>query len=72
MRALILGLALVAACSSVSTSYDFDPEAKFADLKTYKWLTTSKKKSTPSTESSPLVVKRVQRAVDAQLAARGA
>jgi len=71
MRALTLCFALFAACGSVSTSYDFDPDAKFDQLKTYKWIPAPRSGAAESVDQSPLVLKRVRSAVDEQLAARG-
>lgn len=71
MRALTLGFALLAACSSVSTSYDFDPDARFDNLKTYRWLEGPKLDEKTGTSQDPLVLKRVRNAAIAQLGARG-
>jgi hypothetical protein len=71
MRALILGFALLTACSSVSTSYDFDPDANFENLKTYRWIMPAKAGDASDTRQDPLVLKRVQRAANEQLGARG-
>ena len=71
MRALTLGFALLAACSSVSTSYDFDPGANFDDLKTYRWLTVVTVDEKAASDQDPLVLKRVERAVNQELGARG-
>jgi len=66
MRALPTALLLLAACSSVSTSYDFDPDADFARLKAYAWV-----ESAIDRDTDPLVLERVRRATDAGLAAAG-
>jgi len=66
MRAILLPCALLASCSSVSTSYDFDPKADFAGLETYRWI-----ESKVDEDADPLVMRRVRRAVDDRLAAAG-
>ena len=73
MRALRFALLLVASCSSVSTSYDFDPDADFARLESYSWWSDSKGKPETSADEagSPLVLDRVRRAADGYLAAAG-
>ena len=71
MRALTLGFVLLAACSSVSTSYDFDPDARFDNLKTYRWLTVVAVDEKAPVDQDPLVLKRVERAVNQELGARG-
>lgn len=67
MRFRLGGLAvLLAACSSVSTSYDFDPEADFAKLESYAWLPAPKKDPDQS-----LVLARIHRATDRVLETKG-
>lgn len=68
--ALVLALAL-AACSSVQVNSDWDPEANFASLRTWKW-----QKATPAATGNarlddPLVHKRIQAAIRAALTGRG-
>ena len=73
MRATPLALAFLAACSSVTTSHDFDPEADFSKLKSYTWWSESKGKPATSADEagSPLVLDRVRRAADEHLSAAG-
>ena len=71
MRAFLLGFAVLAACSSISTSYDFDPDADFSGLKTYAWFDPEVDPTADLSEGSPLVRKRVRRAVEARLDALG-
>ncbi|MFI5403272.1 MAG: DUF4136 domain-containing protein [Planctomycetota bacterium] len=61
-----LPLALVAACSSISTNYDYDTSYDFAKLKSYRWADIPSK-----TDASPLVIQRVGAAVETQLKAKG-
>ena len=73
MRALRFALLLAASCSSVSTSYDFDPDADFARLSSYSWWSDAKGKPESSADEagSPLVLERIRRATDGHLAAAG-
>ena len=71
MRTLPVLLLAFAACGSVSTSHDFDPDADFTKLRTYKWLDAPPAPNANPEDNSPLVLKRVRNAVDAQLAAKG-
>jgi len=67
MKRWILAAALLAACSNVSTHYDFDPGADFSKLKTYRWLPPPKDTVT----TSPLVLQRIQGAADREFASKG-
>ena len=61
-------------CSSISVTTDFDDKIDFTRLSTYSWLANP---ATPSADiqeelaRNTLIEGRVQRAVDAQLAAKG-
>ena len=59
-------LLLLAGCSSIATSFDFDPDADFAKLKSYAWRGQSKNDA-----FSPLVYERIVSAGDRELAAKG-
>lgn len=61
-----LPLALLAACSSVSTNYDYDMSFDFSKFRTYRWADIPSK-----SDADPLVVQRVGTAVEAQLKAKG-
>lgn len=65
MRLLPLAL-LAAACSSVSTNYDYDTSFDFAKLKTWRWADIPSK-----ADADPLVTQRVGTAVEAGLKAKG-
>ena len=63
---LILSLTLLlAACSGISTSTDYDPAANFGSYGTYSWAETE------GTSMDDLTDARVRSAVDATLAAKG-
>jgi len=62
----LLPLALLFACSSVSTNYDYDTSYDFAKLKTYRWADIPSK-----SDANPLVIQRVGAAVEGQLKAKG-
>jgi hypothetical protein len=67
----ILLVALMLGCSSVSIKTDYDREYDFSTFKTYRWA--SGKEINPQDELTkyPLVLKRIQAAVDNELAAKG-
>jgi hypothetical protein len=67
----ILLLALMLGCSSVSIKTDYDRDYDFSDFKTYRWA--SGKEINPDDELSkyPLLLKRIQAAVDDQLQSKG-
>jgi hypothetical protein len=57
---------LVASCSSLRVSHDYDTRFDFSRIKTYTWVP-----SEPSAGVSGLTIQRVQSAVDRELAAKG-
>jgi hypothetical protein len=58
------GVATLAACSSITTSADYDKSANFSQYKTYAWKDTDQKQN-------ELVENRIKAAVDSQLQAKG-
>jgi len=58
--------ALLAGCSTVSYSSDFDTSVDFAKLKTYEWIPQP-----PNSRVETLDAQRIKKAIDDQLAARG-
>jgi hypothetical protein len=72
---LFSSLALVAtlgvACSSVQTSYDFDPDADFSAWRTYTWYPTASPATGDLRLDNPLLHDRIVAAVDRSLGARG-
>lgn len=65
-KTLFLGLLLLAGCSSIKTTYDFDPTVDFSKYKTYGY--TNEAKSLPVQE---LDRARLLAAIDTELAAKG-
>jgi hypothetical protein len=59
-----IALATATACSSITTSADYDKSAGFSQYKTYAWKDVDPKQN-------ELLDRRVKSAVDAQLAAKG-
>jgi hypothetical protein len=53
-------------CASIDVSYNFDPKADFAGIKTFNWLPGPEKKG-----PNELVIKQIEYAVNKQLQARG-
>ncbi|HEY6928530.1 MAG TPA: DUF4136 domain-containing protein [Thermoanaerobaculia bacterium] len=64
LSASVLLLGILAACSTVTTSADYDDKANFSSYKTWGWRDDGSIKD-------ELVAKRVQSAVATQLAAKG-
>lgn len=69
---LVLLAALLSACSSMEISYDFDPKANFAGIKTYAWLKEPQKTTGDARiDGNTILEDRIHKAVNAGLAARG-
>ncbi len=62
----LLPFALLFACSSISTNYDYDTSYDFSMLKSYRWADIPSK-----ADADPLITQRVCAAVEAQLKAKG-
>ncbi len=63
---LLPALLFLPGCTSVSVSYDYDAHTDFSPLRTYGW-----KADLPLERSNQLIAKRVKRAVERELGARG-
>ncbi len=68
---LVPGLSLALACSSIRYSADYDRQASFADFQTYGWEVLSEAEQATLARVDPFLERRLQRAVDSQLAERG-
>jgi hypothetical protein len=53
-------------CAGISYQYDYDPDANFTGLKTFNWMTVNVQE-----DIHVLNVKRLKRAVNAELATKG-
>ncbi len=62
---------MVQACSGIKVSSDYDPSVNFASLRDYSWLPAPPKPSGNPRIDNPLLITRIQRAIDRNLAARG-
>jgi hypothetical protein len=66
---------LLAACSSLEISQDYDESYNFSNLKTFNWETTPATGAPKGTQSpmllNPLTEQRIRRAVEGQLVAKG-
>jgi hypothetical protein len=62
----VLALVLLAACSTVSTSFDYDTSFDFSKLKSYRWADVPSK-----ADANPFAVQRANAAVETQLKAKG-
>jgi hypothetical protein len=68
---LVASLTLAVACSTVRYSADYDRQASFTDFQTYGWEALSEDERAALARVSPFLERRLQRAVDIQLADRG-
>jgi hypothetical protein len=64
-------LLIVIGCSSVTVRTDHDPEYDFNKFKTYRWASAQEINPNDELAKHPLVLKRVQAAVDGQLKSKG-
>jgi hypothetical protein len=64
-------LILMAACSTVRYSSDYDRLASFSEFRTYGWEALSEDEGAALARLDPFLERRLQRAVDSQLADRG-
>ncbi|HEX6791913.1 MAG TPA: DUF4136 domain-containing protein [Candidatus Krumholzibacteria bacterium] len=71
----MLGIALLAGCSSYDIKYDYDMDSNFNSFKTYKWIERTMTNASGSAQkaltNNSLLDKRIRGAVDNELAAKG-
>ncbi len=67
---IITGLFLLAGCSSLDVSTDFDPQHDFSSYKTYAWY-TGDMPADDALSANPLIQKRVMNSVNKELQAKG-
>jgi hypothetical protein len=68
---LLLVSVAVAACSTVRYSADYDQQASFAHFATYGWIAPTDDEQAALERINPFLERRLQRAVDRELADRG-
>jgi hypothetical protein len=71
---VVLFSLLAVGCSSISTSYDYDPSADFTAYRTYAWIkqpTNISGNARQAQAQDPLVRKRIMNSVDKVLAEKG-
>jgi len=66
LAATIFLLVLATGCATVSVQHDYDTSADFGGMKSYAWM-----KAPSGQELNDITIKRVQNAVDDQLAIKG-
>lgn len=72
LLALLLLAAGLNGCSTLMVSYDYDPQADFSRLKSYAWIPEPRKPTgDPRIDHNTLLEERIQKAVEAQLDAKG-
>jgi len=68
---LVASLALAVSCSTVRYSADYDPQVTFSRYKTYDWIIPGQDEQAALERVNPFLERRLQRAVDAEMAQRG-
>lgn len=68
---IYLLVSLVAGCSGITVSQDYDKDADFAALKTFAWKLDPDTRQDDESDMSPLVATRVRNAIERELDARG-
>ncbi len=68
---LVATLLLAAACSTIRYSEDYDPQASFSRYRTYDWILPSEDEQAALERINPFLERRLQRAVEAEMAQRG-
>ena len=68
---ILMAVALMISCSSVTVKTDYDREYDFAKFKTYRWANEKEINANDELAKAPLIYKRVQDAVDKELLAKG-
>ena len=68
---LFLVATLVAGCSGITVSQDYEKSINFAELKSYQWKVDSDVKLADESELSPLVASRIQNAIEKELESKG-
>jgi hypothetical protein len=71
----MLGVALLAGCSSYDIKYDYDVDSNFSAFKTYNWIpreiSNASGSARQAVQSNTLLDERIKRAVDTQMTAKG-
>jgi hypothetical protein len=69
---IVLGYMVIAGCSGISVSQDYDQQADFAALKTYAWKQDPAAVEDDKEDGlSPLVAARIRSAIEKELEAKG-
>jgi len=68
---VLLSVAIIAGCSGITVSQDYDKGADFAALRTFSWKIDPDAKPDDQPEMSPLVASRVRKAIESELGAKG-
>jgi hypothetical protein len=68
---ILFAVILGSACSSVRTSYDFDPDADFSAWRTYAWYRSESPATGDPRLDNPLLHERIEAAIDRTLGERG-
>ena len=68
---IFLVIAVVAGCSGITVSQDYDKATDFSALKTFIWKLDPDARQDDGSEMSPLVATRVRNAIERELGAKG-
>jgi len=71
IASIVLFSFIIAGCSSVKVTSDFDPEYDFTKMKNYRWAYSDELNPNDELKKYPLVAQRVQIAVDNELKSKG-
>ncbi|MCP4372118.1 MAG: DUF4136 domain-containing protein [Deltaproteobacteria bacterium] len=64
-------LVLLAGCSGIEVSQDYNMNVNFSNLKTFSWYSAKQKKTNDLRVDNPLLDSRIRKAVDRSLAQKG-
>jgi hypothetical protein len=68
---ILVSIAALAGCSSISVKTDYDHEVDFGKYKTFKWMPHSEKGGRGTVHENSLLDKRIKQAVERELTAKG-
>ena len=68
---ILVVITVVAGCSGITVSQDYDKDVDFSAFKTFTWKVDPDARQDDEAEMSPLVATRVRNAIERELHARG-
>ena len=67
---IVFLVAVIAGCSGITVSQDYDKDADFSALRTFSWKLDPDTRLDEQSEMSPLVATRIRKAIESELNAR--